>query len=355
MNKTYRDLSSDRGHADLKNKARREGVVGLVSTQPSMLDQVATRAVRDYLGVRKTEQVVILVDGGTSPSIPVALAAAVSAAEAEPVVINITRRAFSGTELPKAVLAAVTSADVVISACSRSPYHSSLKTLAQEAGVRGTLNSPPEEAGWVAGAMTVDFRDLRPAAAALRNILSEGSRARVRSPVGTDLTMSIAGRSAVGWLCGIAAEPSQTVAWPGGEVSLPPVEGSAEGQVVVQVAMTDIGAVSEPLVWTVNRGLCVKIDGGEEAEHLREAIRGVPDATNIGELGIGINPAARLVADITEAKKRRGTAHIALGDSANGYGGNVSCALHLDGLVPDVTVEIDDQVIVADGVLQLGF
>jgi leucyl aminopeptidase (aminopeptidase T) len=330
-------------------------VVGLASDLPSVLDQIATRAVRDYLSVCRDEQVVILVDGGTSPSIAVALATAVSAAGAEPVIITITARTFSGAELPKSVLAAVTSANVVISACSRSPYHSSLKVLAQEAGVRGTLNSPPDEAGWIAGAMTIDFRELRPVAAALRRILSEGSRARVRNPMGTDLTMSIAGRQAVGWLCGIAGEPSQTVAWPGGEVSLPPVEGTAEGQVVVQVAMTDIGAVGEPLVWTVERGLCVKIDGGEEASRLRRVIRGVPDATNIGELGIGINPAARLVPDITEAKKRRGTAHIALGDSANGYGGNVNCALHLDGLVPDVTVEIDDQVVVADGVLQFDF
>jgi leucyl aminopeptidase (aminopeptidase T) len=319
-----------------------------------MIDQVAIRAVRDYLGVRAGEQVVILIDDGTSASIPAALAAAVSGAHAEPVVITVKQRAFSGSELPKSVLAAVTSADVVVSACSRSPYHSSLKTLAQQAGVRGTLNSPPHESGWIAGAMTVDFRELRPVADTLRKILTEGSRARVHSPLGTDLTMSIAGRSAVGWLCGVAAAPAQTVAWPGGEVSLPPVEGTAEGQVVVDVAMTDIGAVSEPLVWTVERGLCVKIDGGEEASRLREAISGVPDATNIGELGIGINPAARLVADITEAKKRRGTAHIALGDSANGYGGQVSCALHLDGLVPDVTVEIDGQPVVVDGVLQFG-
>jgi leucyl aminopeptidase (aminopeptidase T) len=327
----------------------------LVSNQPSVLDQVASRAVREYLGVRKGEQVVVLVDGGTSPSIPSALTAAITAAEAEPVLVTINARPFSGTDLPKSVLAAVTSADVVISACSRSPYHSSLKVLAQEAGVRGTLNSPPDESGWIAGAMTVDFSELRPIARSLRRILSEGSRARVLNPMGTDLAMSIAGRDAVGWLCGIATEPSQTVAWPGGEVSLPPVEGTAEGQVVVQVAMTDIGAVSEPVVWTIERGLCVRIDGGAEAERLRQVIDGVPDATNIGELGIGINPGARLVPDITEAKKRRGTAHIALGDSANGYGGNVSCALHLDGLVPDVTVEIDGQVVVADGVLQFEF
>ena len=316
------------------------------------LQNVANRAVQNYLDVKQGENVVILIDDGTAPAIPRALSSAVMSVGAEPIVISFARREYSGTELPKSVLAAVAGANVVISACSRSPYHSSLKVVAQEAGVRGTLNSPPFEASWIEGAMTFDFHDLRPTAAALRAILNEGSRAHVTNATGTDLSMSIAGRSAVGWLCGIATDPAQTVAWPGGEVSLPPVEGSSEGQVVVQVAMTDIGAVKEPIVWTIDGGLCVKIEGGEEADRLRKAIDGVEFATNIGELGIGINPSARFVDDITEAKKRRGTAHIALGDSANGYGGNVSCAMHLDGLVPDVTIEIDNQVIVKDGVIQ---
>jgi leucyl aminopeptidase (aminopeptidase T) len=316
------------------------------------LDSVARRAIIDYLQVVAGEQVVVLIDSGTSPSIPAALADQIAAAGAEPIIIKITPRRTSGEELPKSVLRAVTEANVVISACSRSPYHSSLKTVAQEAGVRGTLNSPPSESGWIAGAMTVDFLDLRPVANTLRSILNAGSTAHVTNPAGTDLTMSIAGRDAVGWLCGVATKPSQTVAWPGGEVSLPPVEGTASGQVVVEIAITDIGGVSEPVIWTVESGEAVDIAGGEEAARLRETIEGVEFATNIGELGIGINPGARLVDDITEAKKRRGTAHIALGDSANGYGGNVNCALHLDGLVRDVTVTIDGQPVVVDGVLK---
>jgi leucyl aminopeptidase (aminopeptidase T) len=200
--------------------------------------------------------------------------------------------------------------------------------------------------------MQYDFWELREPASRLRRILTEGSVAHVTAANGTDIMMSIADRAAVGWLSGIAENPCETTAWPGGEVSLPPVEGTSEGTVVVEIAMTDVGGVAEPIRWTVEGGLVRDIAGGEDADRLRSIVAGVANAQNIGELGIGINPGARLVSDITEAKKRRGTAHIAMGDSANGYGGKVVCDLHLDGLIPDVTIEIDGEYVVMSGVLQ---
>jgi leucyl aminopeptidase (aminopeptidase T) len=75
----------------------------------------------------------------------------------------------------------------------------------------------------------------------------------------------------------------------------------------------------------------------------------VAGATNIAELGIGTNPAARVSADITETKKRLGTAHMALGDSAGGYGGQVVSDVHLDGMILDCRVEVDRRVVVDGG------
>jgi hypothetical protein len=80
---------------------------------------VAKRAIETYLAVQRGEQVVILVDSLTSPSIPRELVAATVAAGAEPILIQISPRDTSGENLPKSVLDAVVAADVVISACSR--------------------------------------------------------------------------------------------------------------------------------------------------------------------------------------------------------------------------------------------
>ena len=51
----------------------------------------------------------------------------------------------------------------------------------------------------------------------------------------------------------------------------------------------------------------------------------------------------------TEAKKAYGTVHVALGDSANEYGGLVECEVHLDGLVMAPTIEFDGVPVVVDG------
>ena len=96
--------------------------------------------------------------------------------------------------------------------------------------------------------------------------------------------------------------------------------------------MTDIGRLSRPITWVVEKGQAVRFEGGVEARTLEQHIAGVANATNIAELGIGLNPKSRLTGEITEVKKRLGTAHMALGDSAAGYGGLVTSEVHLDGM-----------------------
>jgi len=100
---------------------------------------------------------------------------------------------------------------------------------------------------------------------------------------------------------------------------------------------------------TVRAGRAVRIEGGPSADRLRAIIESVRDADNIGEIGIGLNPAARIGDEITEAKKAFGTVHVALGDSANEYGGLVECDVHLDGLVMEPTIEFDGVAVVMDG------
>jgi leucyl aminopeptidase (aminopeptidase T) len=134
---------------------------------------------------------------------------------------------------------------------------------------------------------------------------------------------------------------------------LPPVEGTARGRVVVERVMTDLGALSDPITWIVEEGLVTDIQGGSDAARLVHHVEGVENARNIGEIGIGMNPAARLTHEITESKKRLGTAHVAMGDSAGEYGGTVVCDVHLDGMVLDAAVEVDGEIVVDRGEVRL--
>lgn len=311
--------------------------------------RTAHRVIADYMGVKPGETVLIVVDSRTSPSIPEALAAQALAVGGDPVVAMMAPRAKSGMEPPPPIAAAMARANVVIAAASRSMYHIEAKNVAKKAGARGVFNAPYDEDAWVNGAMTADFLEIRKVAERLRDRLARGKIARVTSPAGTDVTMVIEGRRPVGWLTGVCRNPGEVSAFPGGEVSLPPLEGTTEGRIVIEQVMTDIGRLARPIAWIVEKGLAVRFEGGAEARQLERHIDGVANATNIAELGIGLNPLSRLTGGITEVKKKLGTVHMALGDSAAGYGGLVSSDVHLDGMVLDPRVEIDGEAIVADG------
>ena len=310
---------------------------------------VARRVVEDYLGVGAGERFLIVTDTRTGPLLAPALAGQALALGADPVIAVMSPRSRSGEEPPATIAAAMIEADVVLAAASRSCYHTEAKGAAQAHDTRGLFNAPSEDSAWIEGAMTADFLEIREVALRLAEVLRGGTEVRVTSPAGTDVTMSVEGREPKGWLTGICREPGEVSALPAGEVSFPPVEGSTNGRIVIERVMTDIGLVVEPIVWTVRDGLVVDIAGGSEAELLRQHVDGVENATNIGELGIGLNPAARINHDITESKKRLGTAHLAMGDSAGGYGGTVVSDVHLDGIVMTPRVEVDGQVVAADG------
>ena len=309
--------------------------------------------VADYLGLRPHEAFLLVTDDAVPRELSDAVMAAAAAAGADPTHARIPVRSVSGEEPPAPVVGAMVAADVCLCIARRSIYHTSAKGRAQAAGTRGCFNAPASLDAWTAGAMTADFHEIRRTAKLLADRLRGAASIHVTSPTGTDVTVEIGDREPRGWYTGIVREPGEISAYPGGEVSFPPVEGTSRGTIVFERVMTDLGRLETPITITVEDGLAVEFSGGAEAERLRDLVEGVEGARNIGELGIGLNPAARISDDITESKKRVGTAHFALGDSAGGYGGTVECPLHLDGMVMDATVTIDGAVVVREGELLL--
>jgi leucyl aminopeptidase (aminopeptidase T) len=313
------------------------------------VESTARRVVVDYLGISSGERFAIVVDTRTDAEIPDALAAATRDVGGEPVVVRFEPLARSGAEPPDFAAAEMAAADVVLCAASTSLYHTTAKAAAQRAGARGDFNAPYRADAWANGAMTADFFAIRERAERLAALWRRTDEVRVTSSAGTDLRATVAGREPMAWLTGICRNPGEVSALPGGEVSLPPIEGTSEGIVVWERVASDLGALDAPVHIEVHDGRATTIRGGAAAERLRDIVATVRDADNIGEIGIGLNPAARIADEITEAKKAFGTVHIALGDSANEYGGLVECDVHLDGLVMAPTIEFDGRAIVVDG------
>jgi leucyl aminopeptidase (aminopeptidase T) len=326
---------------------------GATAAASGILEEVARRVLVEYLGLEPDESFVLVTDSGTSAEIAAAVLAAAFECGADATHLRIAERRRSGEEPPSVAAAAMAAADVCLCVAARSLYHTRAKGEAQKAGTRGCFNAPARLGAWTAGAMTADFNAIRAVAEQLAERLRGADRVRVISPAGTDVTVSVGGREPRGWYSGIVRNPGEISAFPGGEVSFPPLEGTASGTIVFERVMTDLGPLDRPIAVTVENGLAVDFAGGASADRLCALVTDVPGATNIAELGIGLNEMARVGDDITEAKKRLGTAHFALGDNAGGYGGVVECPLHLDGMLFDVTVSIDGDDVVRDGSLLL--
>ena len=137
---------------------------------------------------------------------------------------------------------------------------------------------------------------------------------------------------------------------PCGEGFIAPVEGSAEGALVVDGSIAAIGLLDEPVTFRVRAGHLVEATGEAGAAFLKILDGAGPEGTNVAELGIGTNEKATLTGNVIEDEKLLGSAHVAFGASA-AIGGTVQVPIHLDCVVLSPTVELDGQAILRDGEL----
>jgi leucyl aminopeptidase (aminopeptidase T) len=136
---------------------------------------------------------------------------------------------------------------------------------------------------------------------------------------------------------------------PAGEAYMAPVEGTAQGTIVIDGCIGETGILKKPITMTVKDGYVTGISGGAQVKILKRAISGLgKQARNIAELGIGTNHRARVVGSSLEDEKVLGTVHIAIGDNAS-MGGKVSVASHLDAILLKPTLTIDRRTIMRDG------
>jgi leucyl aminopeptidase (aminopeptidase T) len=92
----------------------------------------------------------------------------------------------------------------------------------------------------------------------------------------------------------------------------------------------------------VQNGRITKFESDDEelVKRITELTDVDDDARVIGELGIGVNPGARITGNMLEDEKAIGTAHIAFGNNADfPGGGNNHSQIHRDFLFYRPTIE----------------
>lgn len=234
--------------------------------------------------------------------------------------------------------------NVIILITTKSLSHTHARRNAISKGAR--CASMPTITSDIMSRLDVDFEKMNNRGKKILSALKGKKQIRITTELGTNITMNIEGR-VIYIDSGIYHNNYDFGNLPAGEVEMSPVEGSTNGKLIVDATMAGIGKLKSPLTWIVKDGYIVDIQG-EQAEQLRKIIDGIDEATNIAELGIGINDKAILTGNILEDEKIFGTIHMAMGDNMT-YKGNVYSKVHLDGVVTKPTLYVDGLKIIDKG------
>jgi len=339
------------------------------------LSRGARAAVEDVLGLKKGERVLIVTNPPKDArEISMALFDAALEEDAKPVMmVQRTKGPFDPAE-EEVLKALASNPDVFISISEerfgkdqwglkhgykgKRRYDHIFDYLYEEKKARAFWSPGVTKDIW-SRSVAIDYSQLRDDAARLSRIINAADAVHVTAPGGTDIVIGVRGRK-----CrkddGDCSKPGMAGNLPAGEVFVSPALGTADGVIAFDgsiVLTKGEVIIKTPIRTIVKQGFITEINGGAEAVKLEGSVRlgekkakdagraGEMDsktaakyarnAWSIGELGIGLNRKAKIVAVMLEDEKVFGTCHFAVGSN---YDGDSDALIHLDGLVRKPTI-----------------
>jgi leucyl aminopeptidase (aminopeptidase T) len=306
----------------------------------------AKKLVEENARVQVREEVVIVTDDSML-GIAELIGDAVKSRGADLTLCTMPARERDGQEPPPAVAETMKNAKVIFSVVSKSITHTQAIKEALEGGARSIILTDCEEKILSSPALLkTNFAEQSAVCRALGSAFTQGEFVRLTSARGTHLSFSIKDRLA-NVMTGIP-EPGELSPVPGIEVNIVPVEGTAEGHIIVDASIPylGIGILDEPIVCAIENGYITRIEGSENARLLEEHLTAPADHNcfNIAELGVGMNPNANLTGKMLDDEGVLGTIHLGIGTSIT-LGGNILAPTHYDLLMWDPSIEIDGQLV----------
>jgi len=245
--------------------------------------------------------------------------------------------------------------DVVIAITTYSLTHTDARVNACNAGARvASMPMFTVEMLYPGGPMATDYGEIDRETRKIAALITKASKARITSQGGTRIAFSLKGRKCL-VDSGIFAVRGSWGNLPSGEAYCAPMEGTAEGKLVVELNW--FPDLKEEMTLVFRKGYVTEIIGGGR---IGDEYRGLLDfkkkeepylsRRNLAELGIGTNPNAKRTDNVLEAEKIKGTVHLAIGDNSH-MGGKVSSDLHQDFIIPKPTLTLDDKMVMKGGKL----
>jgi len=301
----------------------------------------------DCLDVKEKETVLIVTDDNKL-AIGESLYDEAKAMKAEAMLMVMKPRKVSGEEPPLAIAEAMKAADVIICPTTSSLTHTNAKINAVKAGARFASMPGITEEMFMEGAITADYNEVERLTLEFTELLSNAKEAKIIKD-GYSLTMNLEGRKGIP-STGIYKNPGEAGNLPSGEAYIAPVEGTSEGEIIIDGSMVGMGILEEPVYVKVKDGKIIELKG-KNTEKVNILLEN-DNNSSLGELGIGTNPAARLTGVILEDEKIYGTVHIAFGTNTS-FGGTIKADCHIDGVILKPTLYLDDILVIEEGELKI--
>lgn len=305
-------------------------------------------AVETCMGVKYGERVLVVTDPSRL-KIAEALLEAARIVGAKIMLICMPTGTKHGEEPPKLVADTMRTVDVVLAPTTYSLTHTRARLNACRFGARVATMPMITEEIMCRGAMLANYRDVEKLTKKIVARMDKASRVEVTTPAGTKLNFSVRERKAHSDT-GIFHNPGDFGNLPAGEAFIAPIEGTADGKVLVDGSMDD--TPQGRIEITIKKGMARQISGRPTRKLTKMLEEAGPKARNLAEFGIGTNPNARLIGNVLEDEKVLGTCHIALGDNST-FGGKVRAGIHVDGIFLRPTVELDGKIIMKKGKLRI--
>lgn len=306
-------------------------------------------ALTQCLNVKSREKVLVV----TNPekmSIAEAIYKEALKLKAEPSIIIYPPGKINGEEPPEMVTKAMMNADVVLAPTVVSISHTDARRRAsriKKARI-ATLPGITEEI-FIRG-LSADYDEISKISKRVQKYLTKAKKAYVTSPSGTDIEIDINNPALKS--DGNLRKKGAFSNLPDGESELAPT--NANGTIVIDRCGE---TVTRPTRIEVKNGYIVKYENtpsGRRFKKLLETakkIDGNNSATFIAEFALGTNPTAKVTGVILEDEKALGTCHIAFGDSTSFPGGKNKSIIHLDIIILNPTVKLDNKLIMDKGKL----
>lgn len=265
--------------------------------------------------------------------------------------VMMEETSMHGEDPTELVAVAMKNADVIFGITKFSLFHSQARREAVANGARFINMVDYNVSMMEEGGLHCDFEEVGKICSQVAAKLENRKVCKITTEKGTNFTCSIEGIKPNPQY-GISLNPGDSSSPPDIECATCALEGTGEGVIVVDgsIPHPELGLIEEDIILTIEKGLIVKIEGGEQATILEGILKDFndPNAYNIGEIGIGLNPMCELNGSMLEDEGCSETLHFGAGDNI-GFGGKTSSKYHLDIIIREPDLEVDGEKILDKG------